>query len=122
MSNTAKGFFLFLVVFSLVSVGMLFDGVARMKRNGVPPFNEGMVTSVDSLPRPPEGVLWRLDKRPWRIALWIVALIVPMVCGILAFRSERSAAAFGMLVVWTTLAGFAGIWVWLYSAFHRFKG
>ncbi|MGZ8939863.1 MAG: hypothetical protein ACXW32_11690 [Limisphaerales bacterium] len=122
MSNTTKGFFIFLLAFSLVSVGILFDGVGRMKRNGAPPFNEGLVTSVDSLPRPPEELLLRLDQRPWRIAVWIVAMVVPIVCGILAFRSERSVTAFAMLVMWATLAGFAGIWVWLYSAFHRFKG
>jgi hypothetical protein len=45
-----------------------------------------------------------------------------MLCGFLAFRSERSVAADAVLVMWATLAGFAGIWVWLYSAFHRFKG
>ena len=121
MSSTAKGLFIFLLAFSLVSVGMLFDGVARMKRNGAPPFNEGLVTSVDSLPRPPESLLIRLDQPGWRIAVWLIAVVVPIVCGFLVFRSERSAAAFALLVMWATLAGFAGIWVWLYSAFHRFK-
>lgn len=122
MSTTAKGFFVFLAMLGLLSVAMLFDGIARMKRYGAPPFNEGLVTSVDSLQRPPEALLLRLDQRPWRMALWIIAFVIPVLCGFLAFRSERSVTAFAVLVIWVTLAGFAGIWVWLYSAFHRFKG
>ena len=121
MVNTTKGVFIFLVAFSVIAVAMLFDGIARMKRNGAPPFNEGLVTSVDMLPRPPGGVLVELEKGVWRSVVWVVATVLPVVSGLLAFRKERSVLAFALLLVWTGMVGVFGVWVWLYSAFHSFK-
>jgi hypothetical protein len=121
MSNTTRGVFIFLLAFSLVAVALLFDGVARMKRNEAPPFNEGLVTSVDMLPRPPGAVLLQLDKPAWKVGLWIFAIALPVVSGVFAFRMERSVLAFALLIVWATATGIFGIWVWLYSAFHNFK-
>lgn len=122
MANTTKGVFIFLVAFSVIAVAMLFDGIARMKRNGAPPFNEGLVTSVDMLPRPPGGVLMELEKGVWRSVVWMMAIVLPVVSGLLAFRKERSVLAFALLLVWTGMVGAFGVWVWLYSAFHNFKG
>ena len=121
MVNTTKGVFIFLVAFSMIAVAMLFDGIARMKRNGAPPFNEGLVTSVDMLPRPPGGVLVELEKGVWRSVVWVVATVLPVVSGLLAFGKERSVLAFAVLLVWTGMVGVFGVWVWLYSAFHSFK-
>ena len=35
---------------------------------------------------------------------------------------ERSVLAFALLLVWTGMVGVFGVWVWLYSAFHNFRG
>jgi hypothetical protein len=120
MSNASKGAFVFLLAFSVVSLAMLFDGVARMKRNGAPPFADGLVTSVDSLPRPPEGIIRQLDQSSWRIGVWIVAAAILMACIYSAFRSQR-VLAFAVLLPWATAVGIFALWVWLYSLFHKFK-
>jgi hypothetical protein len=119
--NATRGVFIFLVVLGVMGVAMLFDGIGRMKRNGAPPFNDGLVTSVDALARPPGRVLLKLEKGIWRWTVWVVAIVLPVVSGVLAFRKERSVFGWGLLLVWTGMAGFFGIWVWLYSAFHKFK-
>lgn len=120
MSNTTKGTLIFLFAFGVVSMAMLFDGVSRMKRNGAPPFAEGLVTSVDFLPRPPQNVVKHLDASRWRIGAWVLAAAVLGSCVALAFRSERLVAAFSLLLLWAVASGILGFWVWLYSVFHKF--
>lgn len=121
MSNTTKGVFIFLLAFSILSMALLFDAIARMKRHGAPPFNKGLITAVLALPTPPERLILALDTRIWRGIFWLLAIALPLSSGLIAFPSQRPFAGLALLLLWTTLISFFSIWSWLYSVFNKFS-
>ena len=113
-----------LTLFGLLSISILYGGIDRLKRTKTPPFaGEGhLYSTVTFLPRPSNELLLRLDRMPWRIALWTFVIAAPLLTAFLFFKSERPISAILLLGGWSCVAGTLGFWIWLYSMFHALSG
>lgn len=118
MSPSIKGLFGFLVFLSLLGVTLGYDGIATMRREGMPPFNTGLYTAVWSVwPPPQEMVAWS-DTTLGRIVVWSGTLTAPVLFGMALFRMRWWLLGLGGMTVWSlALAGF-GIWIWIHSRLH----
>jgi hypothetical protein len=114
MSNSAKGFFGFLVMFSLLFVILGYEGIARLERNHIPPFpHDGLVAYLGGLPMPPGGAILFFHSLPGRIVVWLLVFIMPVICGVMAFRFQWEFVAFFILFLWAGLCGAIGGSLWI---------
>lgn len=115
MSTPAKGLIILLILFGIVGIALTYDGIGRMKREAVPPFNEGLYTAVWPIPIPPREVILFCDPLLGRIGAWGSAFVVPTLCGYFLLRRGWLIVAFLLLGVWSLGSGGFGIWAWTFS-------
>ena len=117
MSPSAKGLFGFLVILMLASVILGYEGIARLHRTHYPPFPEvGMMFTVGYTINPPsDGVVLFLDSTAGRILVWFLAVAIPVVCGVLAFRYQWRVLGFGLLIGCAALFCWIGFRIWLHA-------
>lgn len=117
MTASSKFLFGFALVFGLLGVGLLYEGIGRMKRAGVPPFNDGLYEATWTVSRPPSEVIHWCDGLVGRVVIWGCALCLPALCALLALRHDRIIVPALLMGLWSIAAGFLGIWTWLFSLF-----
>ena len=117
MTPPLKGI-LVLALFGVLGAGMAENGVAMMKRSGTPPFATGLVTMIPLMPPPPKPIVLALAVPTWRITCWSVAFTVPLIAVACAWR-DRAVAGLFVQLIWTIPVMFLGVWIWLFSVFHK---
>jgi hypothetical protein len=120
-NNTPKLVFVAFALFGLLSIALFYEGIGRLKATGTPPFGEGLYSVASFLRCPPTALLVRLASPRWRIAVWLLGLILPVTAGVLSFRSKGPVLGFAILLLWAAVTGVLGFWTWLFSAFHALK-
>lgn len=114
-----KGLFAVAILFGVMGITLTYDAVARMRRDAVPPFSEGLHETVWMIPPPPHEFILSFDALPGRIGVWGSALVVPVFCGYLLFRRDWLVVSFLLLGLWSLSSGCFGIWTWLFSLFAK---
>jgi len=121
MSNTTpKLFFVFLTLFALLSIAMLYGGIARLRATGTPPFapQGGLYKLASFIKRPSDKMLMQLDSTSTRVSVWTLVIVVPIASAYLVFAAERPFLGLTLLLLWTSVAAFIGIWIWLHGVFN----
>ena len=117
MSFTTKRFFVFLVLFILLSTALGYRGIERLRRTQNPPFTQGLHEILSSIPHPSDGAILFLDSTLGRISVWTSAIAIPALCGILSFRQERWMLGCSILFSSSGVFGWIGISLWLHAMF-----
>jgi hypothetical protein len=117
MSPCAKGLFGFLVILMLASVILGYEGIVRLHRTHYPPFPEvGMMFTVGYTINPPsDEVVLFLDSTAGRILVWFLAVDIPLVCGVMAFRYQWRVLGVGLLIGCAALFCWIGVRIWLHA-------
>ena len=92
MTATFKGFFGSLVLFMVFSTILCYAGIEKMHRNGA-----SDSTDLDASFSNPFNIIGFLDSLTGKITAWGVILVVPTLCGILAFRHGQF-VLYGMIL------------------------
>jgi len=110
-------FFAFLVLFMLVSTLLGYDGIARLRREGRPPFATGLYTSFGGIPGPSDGLVLFVDSTHGRIIVWSWALAIPVLSGFLVFQRQRLILGGSLLFANGVLFGWIGLQLFLHAMF-----
>jgi hypothetical protein len=116
MSFSTKALFAFLTVFSLLTVILGYEGIAKMERCHYPPFlQNGFFHVIGGIEPPPDKVVLALYSSLGRMGVWFLTVALPLLSGLLAFRHERRILGFSILMLWTALCCWIGIRLWLHA-------
>lgn len=118
MSRASKGLFVLVLLFSVLGTGLLYNGIGRLKRAGVPPFNEGLYTMIWSVPPPPLDLIRWCDRTLGRVIVWSSVMSFLILSLVLTWRGQWTMAAFLLIGLGGTISGFFGLWTWISSLFN----
>jgi hypothetical protein len=121
MSTSIKGFFAFLVMFTVVSTMLGYAGIERLERYHYPPFHhDGLYTIVGEFPHPSDRVILFLDSAFGRILVWSCVPIVSVICFILVFGQERLLLGFSILIATAALYIVTGFCLFMHGRLDAF--
>lgn len=119
MPNHLKGLLVLATLFGWLGLGLSTDGISRLRRAGVPPFNEGLFTAVWLVPSPPpEWIQWAASLAGILVS-GSLAIAIPVLAAWLLFRRDRPFSASCILCLWALPTGVFGLWTWIFSLFAR---
>ena len=101
MTATFKGFFGSLVLFLLLSTILCYAGIEKMHRHGA----DDLGASFSH----PDHIIGFLDSLPGKITVWGVILVVPIFCGILAYRHGQFCLCGVILCSLAVVYGWVGL-------------
>lgn len=103
-----------LFFFNILGVIFGYIGIATMKHDGMPPFNDGLYTAMWSHKPPPTDVVAWCDSTKGRI----VVIIMPIIFWLAAFRLKWRVVGHGGNLIWSMLVFGFGIWIWFHGRFQ----
>jgi hypothetical protein len=117
MSFSTKAFFAVLTLFSLLCIILCYEGIARLERLQFPPFPppNTMFHVWGGIPPPSDKLLLFIHSTFGHVLAWLAAIAIPLTCGIVAFRQEKSILGFAILIAWAALCGWIGLRTWMHA-------
>jgi hypothetical protein len=116
MSAAAKGLFGLAVFLALLGIVLGQEGVGRMQRKGLPPFNEGLWTAVWPLPQAPAALVKWSATAPGKVTQWSLLVFVPALGIFLSRWASFSLVPLLLVMIWSVLQFGWGLWIWLNAA------
>jgi len=122
MSTSPKAFFGFLVTMMLFSVILSYEGITKQKQRG----EWQMRYKADDYQYQTETAwFWSftnktiiyLDSTVGKLTSWTLLIIIPLTCGIWAFKFERMYLGLFTLLFCATFYSWIGMKLWLFDRF-----
>jgi hypothetical protein len=103
----------FLIFLNILGVIFGYIGISTMKREEMPPFNDGLYMAFWNHQPPPENVVAWGDSTMGRIAV----IVMPIIFWLAAFRLKWRVVGHGGNFIWSMLVFGFGMWIWIHSRF-----
>jgi hypothetical protein len=117
MTKSMWGLAIAAILSNILGFFLGFEGVARIHRLHLIPFNDGMQFVLSPFPSPPNWLVYA-----WAYGWFFICLIafaLPSFCVIYLIRRERYFLGWTLLAITTLCLACSGAWLWFYAVFNE---